>query len=196
LLHFDDPLPDPEQFALPSAYLGMGEEWGLAARFKCRIRDPWYRVPVVPSSELLLSKRSHRFPRIVVNDANVVTTDTIYLGRPLTTEYSALDIAAVFHNSLSMLSAELEGRSFGGGVLELVPSEVGRLLLPKVPNFGENLSGLDHVARVHGSDSDDLIDATDQLIARGRKGLTRPLLDRLREARGTLLQRRLDRNAL
>lgn len=35
--------------------------------------------------------------------------------------------AASFHNSFTLLWAEIEGRSFGGGVLELVPSEVGRL---------------------------------------------------------------------
>jgi len=31
---------------------------------------------------------------------------------------------------LTALSAELEGRHYGGGVLELVPSEIERLLVP------------------------------------------------------------------
>jgi hypothetical protein len=35
-----------------------------------------------------------------------------------------------FVNSLTALSAELEGRHYGGGVLELVPSEIRELLLP------------------------------------------------------------------
>ncbi len=37
-----------------------------------------------------------------------------------------------FVNSLTCLSAEMEGRHYGGGVLELVPSEIERLLIPIV----------------------------------------------------------------
>ena len=36
----------------------------------------------------------------------------------------------MFINSLTALSAELEGRHYGGGVLELVPSEIEKLLIP------------------------------------------------------------------
>ncbi len=37
-----------------------------------------------------------------------------------------------FVNSLTCLTAEMEGRHYGGGVLELVPSEIERLLIPVV----------------------------------------------------------------
>jgi hypothetical protein len=39
-------------------------------------------------------------------------------------------LAAGFYNSLTLLSAELEGRSYGGGVLKLEPTEAENLLLP------------------------------------------------------------------
>jgi hypothetical protein len=35
-------------------------------------------------------------------------------------------------NSLTCLTAEMEGRHYGGGVLELVPSEIERLLVPMI----------------------------------------------------------------
>ncbi len=35
-----------------------------------------------------------------------------------------------FLNGLTALTAELEGRHYGGGVLELVPSEIEKLLVP------------------------------------------------------------------
>ena len=44
------------------------------------------------------------------------TSDTIYRGRTLTDVLTPGAFAANFHNSLTLLSAELEGRSFGGGV--------------------------------------------------------------------------------
>jgi hypothetical protein len=39
--------------------------------------------------------------------------------------------AASFLNTWTLLVAELTGRSYGGGVLELMPSEANRLPLPK-----------------------------------------------------------------
>ena len=80
-------------------------------------------VPRPPDREgsLLLSKRSHRYPRMIVNQAGAYTTDTIYRGKAgAWRRVSARALSAGFHNSLTLLSAELEGRSFGGGVLELV----------------------------------------------------------------------------
>jgi hypothetical protein len=101
---------------------------GLHRRFKCRVRDPWYTIPSVYSTEVGLLKRSHDFPRLVLNTVSAYSTDTAYRIRP-----KAIDPAGLvsgFVNSLTALSAELEGRHYGGGVLELVPSEIRKLVLP------------------------------------------------------------------
>ena len=52
-----------------------------------------------------------------------------------------------FLNSLTALGAELEGRHYGGGVLELVPSEIERLLVPVPPNIRPELRTLDALVR-------------------------------------------------
>jgi len=129
----------------------------------------------------------------------VGTTDTIYRGR-ITEEFShrSGDIVAGFHNSLSLLTAEIEGRSFGGGVLELVPSEVSRLLLPFCEGFGMHLDRLDAVLRTDiqsAKDGEALIKETDALLVKAEIGLTSDLMDTLCGARMSLLQRRLDRNS-
>ena len=52
-----------------------------------------------------------------------------------------------FLNPLTSLSAEIEGRHYGGGVLELVPSEIEELLIPLIPNESfdaDNLSRLNN----------------------------------------------------
>ena len=109
------------------AYLAAGEAAGLPRRYKCRIRQPWYRVPSVYATPVGMLKRSHHFPRLIRNRLGAFTTDTAYRLRPRV-EPDAL--VASFVNSLTALCAELEGRHYGGGVLELVPSEIEKLLVP------------------------------------------------------------------
>jgi hypothetical protein len=194
LLNFGPRSPDPEQVPAAASYLHYGEELKLHQRYKCRIRDPWYRVPVVQPGSLLLSKRSHKYPRLVLNPARVSTTDTIYQGR-MTTAFDGreADLVAGFHNTATLLTAEIEGRSFGGGVLELVPTEIGRVCVPMLPGLGRSLAHLDELARNAGPDSADLVRRTDALLAQAIPKLTPDLLGELRGARAALQQRRMDR---
>lgn len=142
-----------------------------------------------------MAKRSHHFPRVVVNEATVVTTDTIYRGRmTVDSPMTARALAASFHNSLTLLSAEIEGRSFGGGVLELVPSEISRLSIPVAPGMSEQLDHLDQVCRDSGADSTALLDATDNNLVAHTPGLSHHLLAELRAAGETLRALRLSRN--
>jgi adenine-specific DNA-methyltransferase len=191
LLDFGPGAPDPTAHAGAAAYLRAGEDRGLPARYKCRIRAPWYRVPGIVRGHLLLSKRSHLHPRVVVNEAGVLTTDTIYRGRMVDAGLPATAIAAGFHSSLTLLGAELEGRSFGGGVLELVPSEVARLPVVAAPPGAGRLERLDALARQ--SDANALVAATDaDLVARGL--VAADVMAELAAARRLLLARRLERN--
>lgn len=111
-------------------YLEMGLNQQLHKRFKCRTRKCWYKVPSVYSAPIAMLKRAHNYPRLVLNRADAYTTDTAYRVQPISIKPSALVFG--FVNSLTCLTAELEGRHYGGGVLELVPSEIERLLVPKI----------------------------------------------------------------
>lgn len=195
LLDFAASREDPMAHPRPAEYIASGVEEELHKRYKCRIREPWYRVPFIRAGGLMLSKRSHEYPRVVVNEVGAVTTDTIYRGTLLeSAPISARDLAAAFHNSLTLLSAEVEGRSFGGGVLELVPSEVARLTVPLIPRFGEELARLDSLAR-HAVDGQHLVDETDLLLVKADIGVDEDLIDALAAGRRRLMHRRLDRNA-
>jgi adenine-specific DNA-methyltransferase len=197
LLDFSSERPDPSGSHRAIAYLADGEKQGLPERYKCRIREPWYRVPFIRPGRLMMSKRSHHYPKVIVNDAGVVTTDTIYRGSMIGFFADREDdFAAAFHNSLTLLTAEVEGRSFGGGVLELVPSEVARLLVPLPIGFGVELERLDAVARADGAKGtgEALVHDTDQLLVKADIGFSTDLMERLHAARLSLLQRRLDRN--
>jgi hypothetical protein len=96
-------------------YIEWGEEQSLHTRYKCRIRKPWYSVPSVYSTEIGMLKRAHDVPRLIHNRINAFTTDTAY--RISTTKFRPETLIYCFMNSLTALSAELEGRHYGGGVL-------------------------------------------------------------------------------
>lgn len=196
LVHFSADKPDPRLSPDAARFISEGENQELDRRYKCRIREPWFRVPVVNPGPLMMAKRSHGYPRVILNSAAVFTTDTIYRGMPTQgSPLSPRDIASSFHNSLTLLTAEIEGRSFGGGVLELVPSEVGRLSIPVAPGIGEHLEDIDAVARLVKSPGDQsVIDITDKLLAERLPGLDFDLMTSFRSSRLELLARRTSRN--
>ena len=127
------------------AYIRHGEQEKLNTRYKCRVRKPWYSVPSVYSTEVGMLKRAHHMPRLILNELNAFTTDTSYRIR--VNEGTARQLVFSFVNPLTALSAELEGRHYGGGVLELVPSEIERLLIPLHVNVKADISMLDKLIR-------------------------------------------------
>lgn len=124
-------------------YIIFGEQEGYHKRYKCRIREPWYCVPSVYSTSLGMLKRSHDFPKLIFNDVQAYSTDTSYRIKPV--KFDAYSMVSSFINSLTVLSAELEGRHYGGGVLELVPSEIRKLVIPIRPSSKKELIYLDDI---------------------------------------------------
>lgn len=176
-----------------NGYIAAGEADNLHNRYKTRIRTPWWKVPVVAPGSLMLSKRSNGYPRLIRNSVSVVTTDTIYQGAPLPPHQGReRDIVGGFHNSLTLFTAELFGRSFGGGVLELVPSETAQLLLPLVTMSDAQFSELDALTR-SAVNPEDVVEVTDQLIA-SQLDIDPDVWRLVHEARCMLRDRRLSRN--
>jgi adenine-specific DNA methylase len=131
--------------AAARAYIKKGEAQTLHTRYKCRVRSPWYTVPSVYATEVGMLKRAHDTPRLILNKLGAYTTDTAYRIR--TQQADAEQLVACFVNPLTALSAELEGRHYGGGVLELVPSEIERLILPLPKKARVDIRQLDQTIR-------------------------------------------------
>nr|WP_181717111.1 N-6 DNA methylase [Psychrobacter sp.]QJS05557.1 modification methylase [Psychrobacter sp.] len=130
---FDDLSEDVQE------YIEVGEGQELHNRYKCRIRKPWYKVPSVYTTNLGMLKRCHEFPRLIFNEIEAYTTDTAYRIR---TELSPELLTYCFINPLTAITAELEGRSYGGGVLELVPSEIEKIYIPLPESLDYDISEL------------------------------------------------------
>ena len=179
-----------EEFeALPSnarRYLNIGLSQKLHTRFKCRTRKVWYKVPSVYSAPIAMLKRAHHYPRLVLNSVGAYTTDTAYRIRPLGIKLEALVLG--FVNSLTCLMAEMEGRHYGGGVLELVPSEIERLLVPIITATRADLDAADRRFRSTKDDSA-FLRMQDALVL-GKIGLTKTEQETLHSAWLKLRDRR------
>lgn len=123
---------DPAR-ALPPAlrsYIREGEQRHVPQRYKCRIREPWYAVPSLRECDAVLFRQSGDMPRLVHLAWRGTATDSIHR---VTWRSAALGRrhCVSFMNSWTLLNAELTGRSYGGGVLELMPGEANQLPLPE-----------------------------------------------------------------
>jgi adenine-specific DNA methylase len=137
----------PPKSSLPKKvleYIELAEKEKLHTRYKCRIRKPWYTVPSVHATELGMLKRASETPRLILNRLSAFTTDTAY--RIDAKETPPEKLVYCFLNALTALSVELEGRHYGGGVLELVPSEIEKLLIP-LPKLRPQVEQLDRFVR-------------------------------------------------
>ena len=149
-------LPEPVK-----NYIHLGEKQDIHKRYKCRIREPWYSVPSVYATSLGMLKRSHDFPRLVFNKAQAYTTDTTY--RVQHKKFNEATLVGSFINSITALSAEVEGRHYGGGVLELVPSEIRKLLIPIQRFDQKELYKLNSLIQ-NGIQSEELLSQRDEKV--------------------------------
>lgn len=125
--------PDDEASvdAAVGRYIDAGIRQGIDSRYKPRNRRPWYRVPLPHQvGDLFLPYMSHHTPLMVVNDGARSTNlvHSVKLRQEPNTDPRA--VAACSLSSVWALSAEVEGRAYGGGVLKLETKEAERLLLP------------------------------------------------------------------
>ncbi len=125
---------DVERAALPMpalAYVEYGEQMGFDKGYKCRVRLPrWWNVPSHWAPDAFLLRQIHDGPRIIQNRASATCTDTIHRVRAAKGVDSGW-LAAAAMNSLTFAFAEIRGRSYGGGVLELEPTEAEGLPFPE-----------------------------------------------------------------
>lgn len=127
-------------------YLRYGESLGIHHGYKTGIRDDWFVIPSIKLSDALFVRRNNLFPRLILNEANAYTTDTMHRVFIKNTTNKKAFIAS-FYNSLSLAFSEIVGRSYGGGVLELMPSETEQILLPYQEKNAELLSTIDRIMR-------------------------------------------------
>ncbi len=174
------------------SYIALGESLGINKGYKTGIRDDWFVVPSIKVSEALFIRRSNLFPRLILNEAKAYTTDTMHrvFIKKGTNENAFI---ASFYNSLSLAFSEIVGRSYGGGVLELMPSEAGRIILPYNEKNAELLPIVDEMMR-EKKHIDAILKITNEMILKKNFDFSTKEINLANSIWKKLSARRLNRN--
>lgn len=115
-------------------YIEFGEQNKENEGYKCSIRDRWYIVPSVWIPDAFFLRRNNLYPKFVLNRCGAVSTDTMHRIK-FNADVEPENILLAYYNSVSFAFTEICGRSYGGGVLEILPGEMGNILLPKIEHI-------------------------------------------------------------
>lgn len=186
--------PGEKPSAAAQRYIRAGEEAKVSEAYKCRVRSPWWRVPLVEQPDLFLTYMNHDRPRLVSNNAKAQILNSIYgvrltdgrrgIGRDL------LPVASL--NSVTLLGAEIVGRAYGGGLLKMEPREADLLPVPSLAHIKSVEAELRAVKPqlakyLRQGDVSAAVQAVDSILL---AGVSKSDLKALREAREVLFQRR------
>lgn len=101
-------------------------------------RAVWYRPLDEKRADAFFAGMSHDGPRLVLNSAGVSCTNSLYrviFLRNLSVKVRRL-LAISLSTTISQLSAEMVGRTYGGGMLKHEPSEAGQIVVLAPKNQG------------------------------------------------------------
>ena len=183
-------LPFSELSKAEQEYINYGVEQGYNKGYKCRIRKNWYCVPQSCEPDAFILRQVNRYPRIILNHVNAVSTDTIHKVRFLDGVNPEF-VAAAFLNSFTLALAEITGRSYGGGVLTFEPGEIRQLKIPMKNAEKLDVNKIDKLIR--DDRIDEVLDYTDQILLIEGLGLTKYDVETLRNIWIKLSERRIGR---
>lgn len=184
LLHLK---PDGSKLSVALArYIRVGEGNEVHKGYKCSIRDPWYAVPSVWTPDGFMFRQIYDFPRMVLNQAGATSTDTIH--RLTSKKEKPERVIANTYTWLTAASAEIEGRSYGGGVLELEPTEAERLLMPATLNGALPLTECDKLTRA--GRLNEVLEENARIVLMGHMGLSQSDCFTLRDIWAKMRDRR------
>lgn len=182
------------------SYIAAGETANVDAAYKCRVRKPWWRVPLVPPADLLLTYMNADTPRLSTNAArarHLNSVHGVYLNRKVRRLGSELlPLASI--TSMTLVGAETVGRAYGGGMLKLEPREADRLPVPSpalVEAAADRLKAVrpQVAGLLRGGNLTDAAKVVDEVLLVDQLGMTRKAVRVLRDAHAHLTARRIAR---
>lgn len=191
--------PDTPYETYPSKhkeYIKLGEGNGENKGYKCSIRDRWYIVPSVWIPDAFFLRRNNLYPKFVLNQCKAVSTDTMHRIK-FNEGVKAENVLLSYYNSISFAFTEICGRSYGGGVLEILPGEVGNIMLPVVNDIDEALKKellerIDTIVR-NDEDIEVALDLVDQRLLVEVLGIDKNICISCRQIWKKMQKRRLGR---
>lgn len=195
LISFPD-IPYEDYPVKHKEYIELGEKNEDDKGYKCSIRDRWYIVPSVWIPDAFFLRRNNLYPKFVLNRCDAVSTDTMHRIK-FNEGVNAENVLLSYYNSISFAFTEICGRSYGGGVLEILPGEVGNIMLPIIDNIDGTLKVnlLDQIDSIVRNDDDieKALDLVDQKLLVELLGIDKNICITCRQIWKKMQKRRLGR---
>ena len=177
-------------------YIELGEKNKEHEGYKCSIRERWYIVPSVWVPDAFFLRRNNLYPKFVLNRCGAVSTDTMHRMK-FNLGIEPENVLLAYYNSISFAFTEICGRSYGGGVLEILPGEMGNILLPKIERIdpdlrAELLRKIDYIVR-NDEDIERALNLVDQEVLINLLGINPDLCSQFRVIWKKMQKRRLGR---
>ena len=186
--------PAASEDALAKGWIAEGLAQGFDQRYKCSLRDQWFRIDLLPAPDAFATCARLGPPRIVLNRGHFQCSNTVHSVEweaELPVEPEA--VAVGFLTSAVALWAELHARRYGGGVLKMEPGVVKRTPVPIVSGAEDAFADSDRLLR-KGSEQQARELADDRVLRKGL-GMTLDEIRCLQQAQTELLMwRRPSRN--
>ena len=179
------------------AHVASGEAAGVHLGYKCSLRKPWWSTPSLWLPDLFMLRQIHLAPRLTVNAAGATSTDTVHrvrLRADIAADLDPTAFAAVFHNSATFAFAEIMGRSYGGGILELEPREAEQLPVPR-PECADPDLARDVDLLLKANEVEKALDVVDRRVLIDRLGWAPDVVAQCRSAWLALRDRRTKRGS-
>jgi adenine-specific DNA-methyltransferase len=177
-----------------SQYFDIGLVDDIHTRYKTSIREKWYVVPNIGNPpQGFFFKRCNEYPKLIKNSARVLSTDSAY-WITMRDGGKIEDLIFSFYNSLTLSFAELNGRYYGGGVLELTPNEFKELPIPTKAISKNKFDS--YVLKFEGKQSiKDICKKNDEVIIKSiDKDIDKDTINKLFSIREKLYLRRIKTN--
>ncbi len=176
-----------------SEYLTIGIDREIPDRYKCKIRNNWYVIPNISTKpKAFFFKRSHHYPKLLKNNSSAFVTDSAYKVE-MKNGYDLNSFIYSFYNSLTLIFSEIEGRYYGGGVLELTPSEFKKLPIPYIEIDSIQFDGFTNRFE-NKKNIDDILNQNDFNILNTTLGLTHEEIKMLISIKKKLVAKRMRSN--
>lgn len=179
-------------------YISAGEQADVHLAYKCRVRPTWWRVPIQAAPDLMVTCMNAQTPQIAANPTGLRHLNSVhglYLNEANRPFVDVLGVAAL--NSATMLSAEIVGRSYGGGILKLEPREAAALATPSTELLAQRAqelrSQLPTIRKIlKAGRLGDAVGIIDDVMFGGTQGDADAVIE-MRRARNLLAHRRQNR---
>ena len=183
--------PEAEHENTPGVWRWIldGLNGNIHSRYKCAIRDPWYRIALQPAPDAFATCTRMGPPLLVLNQAGSLCTNALHaLHWRSRDDFLPSAVAIGFLTSAVRVWSELHGRRYGGGVLKMEPGTLSQVPVPLAQGVECAFDELNSVLRM--GQEDDARAMADDLVLKDALGLSQKDVRLLQGASRRLMSQR------